>query len=110
MSSSPAKQLLRAIDLIEHTKSRCRPRRVLFDEMSRVFEIIYRTQPNGASVLIDFEKIKPIVHSASRSVKSRHGNEKQGQKSSLADPLCALGPGTINCLGRSLVPFCGGNW
>jgi len=68
MSSSPAKQLLRAIDLIEHTKSRCRPRRVLFDEMSRVFEIIYRTQPNGASVLIDFEKIKPIVHSASGNV------------------------------------------
>jgi hypothetical protein len=72
---------------------------VLFDEISRVSEIINRTQPNGVSVRIDFEKIKAIVHSASRSLKSRHGNEKQGQKSSLTDPRVRTWPGTINCLG-----------
>jgi hypothetical protein len=63
-----AKQPLRAINLIEHTKGRCRPRRVLLDEISGISEIINRAQPNAVSVHIDFEKIKPIVHSASQSV------------------------------------------
>jgi hypothetical protein len=58
------KHLLRPIDLIEHTKSRRRPRRVLFDAISGVSESINRAHPNGVSVRIDFEKIKPIVHCA----------------------------------------------